>query len=313
MAKPKAKKSASTKRVLPKIKRSVSPNFGQAAAAYARLLADPCNGDLVPGPFGDGTGGMVARFEQEYLIQAGVGSTALAWAFAPSRANWAATTTGTIGDSTVITMTNNASPSLAPGFNFFASNASQIRPLSCCAQVYWTGSELNRQGIVSLGRVPAEVVNDSNLTVSQLRTMSQYVERTPAGMAEIVWRPTEWDQVFTEPPISGVPNSVAESRATALVITGSGLPSDQPLRIRVVVVYEWVPDPLSGFRATNSQIREQPVRLADVLARLDAAGDWMSGHARMAGRAISSVTAGVGSILSLGNGAARLGARLLGV
>lgn len=312
MAKSKAKKSSGTKRVLPKIKRGVTPNFGQAAAAYARLLADPCNGDLVPGPFGDGTGGMVARFEQEYLIQAGVGSTALAWLFSPARANWAATTTGTIGDSTVITMTNNTAPSQSPGFNFFASNASQIRPLSCCAQVYWTGSELNRQGIVSLGRVPAEVVNDSNVTVSQLRSMSQYVERTPAGMSEIVWRPTEWDQMFTEPAAT-TPNTLAESRATALLITGSGLPADQPLRIRVVVVYEWVPDPLSGFRTTTSKIAEQPVRLADVLARLDAAGDWMTGHARMAGRAISSVTAGVGSILSLGNGAARLGARLLGV
>jgi hypothetical protein len=287
------------------------------AARYARLLADPCNGDLVSGPFGDGSGGMVARFEQEYLVQAGSGSTALAFAFNPALGNWCSTSTVTMGDATNIVWTTNASVALAPGYTFLQANASSYRPLAACMQVYWTGTELNRQGMVSLGRFSNEVLDDTTLSVGLVRAASSYVERTPASMMEMIWRPQEFDTLFRNPASTGLPSPAqggsANANTTCMVATGSGLPADAPLRIRVVVVYEWMPDPLSGFRTTVPIRGVAPTRLGDILAALDRTGDWMSGTAHSAGKALSSLAHGVASIASLTNGAGRLGARLLGM
>ncbi len=97
---------------------------------------------------------------------------------------------------------------------------------------------------------------------------------------------------------------------TAIVATATGIPASTGVRYRIVVVYEWMPDPASGFK--NVIVKTpNPHRLADIIAALDRAGDWMSGTATAAARAISSLAGGVGSIMSLGNGAGRIGRAML--
>jgi hypothetical protein len=285
--------------------------MGDAVRKYAQLLADPCNGDLVAGPFGDGSGGMVARFEREYFVVGSAGSTACSFAFCPALCNFTYAS-GVISDTSTITWTPNTDPLAPPGFSFLTANASSFRPLACCMQVYWTGTELNRQGVVSLGRMPAEVFDDTSLTTARIRTSSQYSERTPDTCSEIIWRPQEQDLYFKHVGLAVAPLSFGNgSQNTALVMTGAYLPVDVPLRVRIVVVYEWVPDPLSGFKTTTGRITQKTSRLADVLGMLDRTGDWMAGTATSAARAMSSLTAGVGGLLSVGRGAARLGTALL--
>lgn len=286
--------------------------LSDSAKRYAALLADPCNGDLVSGPFGDGSGGMVARFEREYFVVGGAGSTAAAFAFCPALCNFTFASGATITDTSTITWSTNTDLAAPPGLSFLTSNATSFRPLACCMQVYWTGTELNRQGVVSLGRMPAEVFDDTTLTVARIRTSSQYSERTPDTCSEIIWRPQEQDLYFKHTGLTGTPLGFSNgSQNTALVMTGAYLPADTPLRVRIVVVYEWVPDPLSGFKTTTGRVTSKPHRLADILGALDRTGDWMSGTATAAARAMSSLGAGVGSIMSLGRGAARLGTALL--
>lgn len=283
-----------------------------SAARYAKLLADPCNGDLVPGPFGDGNGGMVCRFEKEYVINNSATDTCSVFAFSPMAGLVAWQTTPIVADTDTITLFASTTSSLHPGHTFLAANAGWQRCIAACVQVYYPGSELSRAGVVSLGRYPAEVINDTTSSVSALRTQANYVLRTPADMAEIVWRPTEADLLGREPFQSAAitTGNMVGTNNTCIVVTGAGLPVNTGLRIRVVAVYEWQPDPLSGFKATITR-NPNPVRLADVLARLDAAGDWMAGTAKGAGRAIASLAHGVASMYQLGNGAARIGRALL--
>lgn len=315
MAKSKAKKQNKVARPrqssTPRVPRPLAMKFNDAGRRYANLLADPCNGDLVPGPFGDGSGGMVGRFEREFLIVGGAGSTACAFAYSPRANNFCFATGTSITDTSTITWTNNSDASVPPGLQFMQANASSVRPLACCMQVYWTGSELNRQGVVSLARMPAEVVDDTTLTVARLRSASQYSERTPDTYSEIIWRPQEQDQYFTSIHPTVVSSPGGGSQNTVLVMTGAYLPVDTPLRIRVVVVFEWIPDPLSGFKVTTGRMPTPPTRLGDVLAFLDRTGDWMAGTANSAARAISKVGAGVGGLMSLGRGVGRLGTALL--
>jgi hypothetical protein len=286
--------------------------LGDATRKYAALLADPCNGDLVTGPFGDGSGGMVARFEREYFVVGGAGSTACAFAFCPALCNFTFASGAAISDTSTITWSPNTDPAAPPGYSFLVANATSFRPLACCMQVYWTGTELNRQGVVSLGRMPTEVFDDTTLNVARIRTSSQYSERTPDTCSEVIWRPQEQDLYFKHTGLSSGPALFSNgAQNTSLVMTGAYLPADTPLRVRIVVVYEWVPDPLSGFKTTTGRVTSKPSRLADVLAILDRTGDWMAGTATSAARAMSSLGAGVGSIMSLGRGAARLGTALL--
>lgn len=301
--KSKANKAKRTRVVAPPRPRGMS--LSDAGARYARLLADPCNGDLVHGPFGDGLGGMVARFEKEYVINNSATDTAAFIAWIPSTGAVLINNAPLTSSTDVITTVNLLNSSW-PGYDFLFANASHARPLAACMQIYWPGSELNRQGIVSLGRQPAEFTNDANLSVERLRAQANYIKRMPNDVFEIVWRPTEVDLIGRE----WVSSPGAAAGATALVGTATSIPPSTGIRIRLVGVYEWLPDPASGFK--NTIVRTpQPHRLADILAYLDRAGDWMSGTAHAAGRAISSLAGGVGSIMALGNGANRLGRAML--
>lgn len=293
--------------------RAVRPGLRMdgAAAKYAALLADPCNGDLVSGPFGDGTGGMVCRFEKEYVINNSPTDTACAFIFHPY-SGLVAWTNALANDTDPYTLSIPTGSASHPGQTFLSVNAGWVRCIAACVQVYYPGSELSRAGVVSLGRYPAEIANDTSVAVAMLRTQANYVMRTPSDVAEIVWRPTEFDLTGREPLAVGAyaSTSMATQNTTCLAVTGAGLPVSTGLRIRVVAVYEWQPDPMSGFK--NTIVRNpSPVRLADILARLDATGDWMSGAARSAGKAISSLAHGVASVYQLGNGAARIGRALL--
>lgn len=282
-----------------------------AAVRYARLLADPCNGDLVPGPFGDGYGGMVARFEKEYIINNSATDTAAAFIFNPFSQLVAWQSAPMVDDTTSITWTVPGTPISHPGNAFLAGNASWARCLAACVQVYYPGSELSRAGVVSLGQYPAEIVSDT-VAVATYRQMANYVLRTPADYAEIVWRPNQADLLGREPLPPGTLNTsnMNGTNTTSIVVTAAGIPVSTGIRIRVVAVYEWQPDPLAGFK--NTVVRNpNPATLGQVLAYLDRTGDWMAGTARAAGKAVSSLAHGVASMYQLGNGAARIGRALL--
>lgn len=309
MARSKAKKRAAKAARVPRPLGGL--RLQDAAARYANLLADPCNGDLVPGPFGDGYGGMVARFEKEYIINNSGTDTAAAFLFNPFSQLVAWQTTPLVDDTTSITWSVPTTAISHPGNAFLAGNASWTRCLAACVQVYYPGSELSRAGVVSLGQYPAEMATDP-VAVATYRQMANYVMRTPADFAEIVWRPNHADVLGREPLASTqllLSNSVGTNN-TSIVVTAAGIPVNTGIRIRVVAVYEWMPDPLAGFK--NTVVRNpNPVTLGQVLAYLDRTGDWMAGTARAAGKAVSSLAHGVASMYQLGNGAARIGRALL--
>lgn len=282
----------------------------QGELGYARLLADPCNAPLVHGPFGDGSGGMISRFESDFIY--GYSSTDVngSLAFLPSGPSCYENVTLT--DTT--TFAYNAGVFAPPGSAFLQANCSSYRCLAACIQVYWPGTELNRQGIISVGCLPAEAVFNTDNTVSKLRTLSQYVERTPAGMAEIKWQPTSFDTQFTDAGDaassgSGVDSKLSTSRRNALVVTHAGLPANVGMRVRIVAVYEWKPRVGSGFVTASSASPAGTV--ANTLRYLESTGDWMYRGAMAAQRTISSMAAGVGAIASTVNGARRLGVALL--
>lgn len=284
-----------------------------AEAQYAKLLADPCNGPLVSGPFGDGGGGFVSRFESDIIINNTLLQTCAALAFVPGEPKVFTSGTNLTIEDQVITWSDGSA--FTPGFGFLNANASQFRCLAACIQVYWPGTELNRQGIVSVGQASGEaVLTDGVLTPRELRIASTYVERTPAGMMELKWRPSEYDTMWSEfnTEREGVIPALV-GKKSAIFVSGAGLPTDVGLRVRIVAVYEWKPKMSigSGLVVPTGYGQVKQGSLQGTLAWLDSLGDWMYSSAHTVGVTASKLAAGVGSIMSTATGAARLGRAML--
>jgi hypothetical protein len=291
--------------VIARLPRALS--LDTAAATYAKLLADPCNGPLVTGPFGDGGGGMVTRFESDFLYNVNATETASAFAFVPGLAIGYTGSVVLPFDNTSFNFLANTGAS--PGYQWLNTNASQWRCLSACVQVYYPGTELNRSGLVSVGCLPAEFALATGQQVNQLRTLSQYVERTPDMMSEIIWRPNSYDLEFTTP--QGETPATA-SRRSALYATGSGLPLATGLRYRVVAVYEWYPVNNIGMVTPINRGQTSTSTFQQVIHRLDGIGDWMYHGALETAKAASSVYRGVRAVGQVAYGTAKMAAMLSG-
>lgn len=306
MAKNKTKARRTRRRVRRPATTSTGFALDEAGRRYAQLLADPCNGPLVSGPFGDGSSGMVSRFERDIVINNSATDVGAALVFIPGLCEVQGTTGAVTNDVAAITFTAIASGD-QPGRNFLTSNAGQFRCLAACMQVYWPGSELNRQGIVSLSQMPADVVTDAVIGTSDIRSASTYVERMPEGMVEIIWRPSAYETTWQR--CNNVSDTTTDwDKYNALIMSAAGIPVSTGVRVRMVGVYEWIPKPGTGLGLVS--LTRNPVHkgsLSTVIDFLDRTGDWMYNGAYKAGHALASVARGVGAIASLTNGATRLG------
>jgi hypothetical protein len=272
-----------------------------SAAQFARLLSDPCNGSLCHPVYSGSDVGYLGRYETDFTFSSigsnGASSNAGALLFAPGCIGVSAADTNTssgnnavmklgilangISDTTTVDFTC-APPGVQPGSNFFAFGSEAVRPVAACLQVFYTGTELNRAGTVSLARVNAGSVLNSSGTcsVASLRSLSQYVDRTPASHYEIVWTPADGDQLFTDPSLITLQRQT--ERKNGILMTFSGL-DPSLIRVRLVVVYEWIPEPGQGLIIDSSSRNRSNNSLDHVLNALDGAGRWWIRNANTIG------------------------------
>jgi len=265
------------------MKKQVSRSMSKASADYVRLLTDPCNAPLVPGIYPGSGGGIVSRFETDFLIGTTATDTCASFTWVPGMNLTFAPSIALPLDSTAFTPAIGAVGSM-PGYNFLNTVAGSFRAISACMQVTYPGSELDRSGIISLGIqdgasiipfLPTTQGGSAVATnVQQLRSMAQHTERTPATTAEIIWMPGEFDgQNFSygligpPPKYPGPGDGVMFQGRNALVFTAASLPLGIGVRLRCVLVCEWTPRVNQGIVASvNPTYSAETV--AEVLAKL---------------------------------------------
>jgi len=270
------KKGKTSKQKLPKMLQGLD----EAAQAWARLLADPCNAPLAKPCYPTQTGGMLIRTEWDGIIDYSATSIGGAVLFTPGALSTVAGANGSVqfidanSDSAGLGFT--ASLASQPGY-YTALTWESARCVAACAQVSWPGSELNRQGVISLAQVPAATLVTSVgglYSIQQLRAASPYVERMPESMAEVKWRPGDRDNQFT--PVNLNPGNADVEGRNSLLITASGLPVSTGIRVRLVAVYE------VQFTASSGQIFTMVPQAGpsskysanDIFSFLDRAGNW---------------------------------------
>lgn len=268
----KAKKAAkgSSKNVVTRGLRMAGSMGGTPLREYAKLLTNPCTGPLVHAP-GSTSGGMVMRFESDFIIGNGASDTAGFFSWAPGALNsnsptnpyGAGTLTGAgVSDATFISPSAGGIGTYFPGHTYLTSNASSYRAIAACVQVYWPGTELNRSGIVSAAQGTFGLFSTATtIQPSALRAVSPVVERMPTDHMEVRWAPNYADGLFRNPSST---TSSPEDGHAALVITWAGIPVSTGVRIRCVLVVEWLPKPqgitLSSNTSTGSAGDIQHVR-----------------------------------------------------
>jgi hypothetical protein len=307
----KSNKATGKKRTKSKVRAATIPRglrLDKAAADYALLLSDPCGGPLVSGPFGDGGGGIVSRFEVDFIVNASATDTTAVVGFTPGLGSAYVSNIPLPFDSTVFTFTGNAAYS--PGLTYLTSNASAFRTLAACMQVYYPGSELSRAGITSIGQYSNASIAAGSLTTSVLRSAANYVERVPDQMTELIWRPTNYDLEWFG---TGTNEGVALSdKRSSIISTTTGIPISTGMRIRLVAVYEWMPLTTVGLVMPNKTSNPSANTFQDVIKKLDTFGDWMYHGAISAGVAASKLYAGARAVGQVAYGGAKMAALMMG-
>jgi hypothetical protein len=176
-------------------------------------------------------------------------------------------------DNTTLNWTT--APNSQPGIASAAANQwSAYRPVAACAQLMFPGSELNRQGVVSMGVVPGAIWDNPANSVGQYRTACEKVFRMPDSICEVKWRPGEADNQFNAPG-SSVANSSVNGH-NGLLITYSGIPVSTGVRIRLVAVYEVTPSAAFGAVVGLESPAAPPSKnsVNEILSVMDRAGGW---------------------------------------
>lgn len=245
-------------------------------AAWARLLADPCNAPLVNPVYPSGSfGGQLVRVESDFIAGAGATQTAVAVLYTPglyatSIASAATWPLSLIEAETDVITGNWAPTSRIPGATQYGAWQS-VRAVASCVQVTWPGSELNRQGTVAMGQVSSNIIFTTGTSTSALRQLCPRVDRMPDGTAEIKWRPTERDGTTTGG--DSVDVTQAGGRGSML-ISVAGIPVATGVRFRIVTVLEVTPKQNSGFVLAPSNNNQSRHTTSQVLDVLDRTGHW---------------------------------------
>lgn len=242
------------------------------ALAYARLLEDPCRADLTYPVYSAGTAGYLTRVKQVVLLGGNSGAADGYTAFVPG------------GDADVTDMYgmwhhgwSAGGGALgviagATGPSFLRSTAvGSYRPIAGCLKVHYTGSELNRAGMISVG-----IVNQLQLAAGEtiLNPITAFVPssaktvRLGSEPHEVRWVPTNaTDQAFsssTQPAAGGT-----FSFSTVVYVMAQGVPPGT-CSVECDFVYEWQPDTTQGMEHTVEAPRSANT-LADVLRVLGEA------------------------------------------
>jgi len=262
------------------------------ALAWARLLNDPCGAPLAHPCFVGSDGGILTRFEGYYDVGTGATDTCGIFSFTPNAiGNITATGLGPAiatysasNPGTPAALLNAASGS-QPGYAFLSQNATAVRCVSACIQIFYAGTELNRSGIISYGNVSGGTFQvGSSINVNNSSNVLEHFTRVPNDVIEIKWRPTSADQLWRDPSQAiGSFNDLA--RLGGMGFTFTGLQAAAGLRIRMVAIYEYIPDSSVGITNTAQSRSTSSNSFDDVINFLDSSGGWMTRTANALGSA----------------------------
>lgn len=274
----------------------ISNGLDAGAAAYARMLVDPCNAPMLPSTYSGMGTGQYRRFRSVFTVPASVEGT---YMFTPS-ANMQTVATHVAANAGTNYTFNNAL--------LFASGdldaTVELRCLAACVKVRYIGPEQDRAGIIATRTSPFAYVQGSQVTLNSIMVSeSAVINRLGEVQHEVKFVPGLGDEQFN--PGFGGASASDLRRLGAFGFSYQGIPNAS-LQVEVTAIMEietrnsMVPNviPPSSRNTTNQ-----------VLAALGPPAKWAFGHIvaptirATAGLAMNSLTSSFNTV--------SMGARLL--
>lgn len=269
----------------------------KAALDYAKLLEDPCRADLVRPVYNFGTSGYLCRVKQVVTLGGNSAAVDAYTAFMPGgeadstvgtgmwHHGYAAAAGGSLG-----TITGQIGPAFLR-----TGTVGHYRPVAGCLRVHYTGTELNRSGMVSLGIAPSAMVVSGETGVGTVATMvpsSTRTVRLGSEPHEVRFLPlSSTDQLYSS---SSEPQTGTFAfGCTVLYVLAQGVPAGT-VNVELDFVYEWVPNMDFSASSMEITIAAPPSRntLADVLRFVsDAYGGLQAFATSNSGRKVLGVLA----------------------
>jgi hypothetical protein len=252
--------------------RSVVPTsaaFDAASAAYLRLLSDPCAADMVAPTFGGTGSGYLMRTK---FVKAmgnfsdGVFEFTPQFITQPYRFCGAAVTGAALG-----TAAYDSAPSQ------LRTIAGTYRCVAACMKVYYTGSELTRQGIVASSLTGGPYLYNAQApteTAAGFAEKATRYVRLGTEMHEVRWVPQESDQNFVS---MNQPEATVDyfSEGATIQIVVVNAPANT-IQFEVTAVWEWTPATDPATAPTGGSIvyaPRSPVTPLPLSATLHKIGD----------------------------------------
>lgn len=270
---------------------------------HVAMVLDPCNSQIGPTAY-RGKDGFLTRVSGAKAIGDATAVAALV-AYWPryNRTFFFNLTSVTSGFA--IDFYNASYGSEGPGGAFFGTNASEVRPVAACISSQFTGTELDRQGLLLAGVVPYKAVA-GNVTIDTLTQIMQEWSRTPDGPTETKWIPSPSDEDYQAIP-STLPTIYGDDNIIIHIYRGFAAGKLQAT-VRFTGIYEWQPFYGLGISVPSPNTTDPPAGLERVRSVLATQGNWWLRTAnRMEGIAQST-----GNVLRGAGRSVRAAATLLG-
>lgn len=242
---------------------------------HTNMVLDPCHSTITQTAY-RGQDGFVQRFAKTNTLSLTTEQTFI-YIFYPAY--------NSIYQAAVATPSTAIGPitySLAgPGQPFLLANADAQRTVAACAEIDYTGTELNRQGLLYMGVVKASIFGDA-VTVDQITALVGHPVRVPDKTASVKWMPAPADEEYWR---TGAGQPEAFGDRNVMVIVGTGFTSAVAFQLTSTLIAEWQPSQGLGIAATNPNTADAPAGMELVRTNLAEAGNFWVSTAQGAERA----------------------------
>lgn len=287
-------------------------NIGQSRLAnHLAMVMDPCNSPIGPSAY-RGKDGFMTRFSAAVSVS-DVTATCCVIAFWPRYNRTFVFPIINTSFAFALDFYNTTFGAAGPGGAFMGTNVSENRPVAACVSSQYTGTELDRQGLLLQGVVPYKSVAGSSLTVDSLTQLMQAWSRTPDGPTDTKWIPSPADEDYQATPAT-VPTVYGDDNIVIHVYRGFTA-GKLAVTARITHIQEWQPFYGLGISVPTPNTVDPPAGLERVRSALASYGDWWLHTADSAAsmlRSAGNIASGAYRTARIAASAVRGGASVLG-
>lgn len=254
-------------------------------ARHVAMIMDPCNAELGPTAY-RGADGFITRFRNVVTVAPVAAKSGFVYVWYPAY-NRGTTVNLNAGDAFTF-----ASPNFeGPGQTFLLNQSDTQRAVGACTTLNYTGTELDRCGIVYSGVIPIATLQNVK-TAADFALVLQHEQRVGDKPLEVKWSPSAAEEEYYRSALGSVePPNPGDRNCIVFIVLGTN-PATTSCNFSLIntLISEWRPEAGSGISTPNPSSHDVPGGIEKVRSILQRFGNWWTGAAKTAYSVANSPT-----------------------